>query len=162
WLCLLLGYMTMINDGVSEWSFLGGGLGYTLATLSEGMFGWGTFLILILTLFIFIIFFFNITAIPAFQVKDPKPMGNDAIMNESEAAEEDDALFSTYTDESDNWPQQTEAEPTVEKKPVEIKTEPKPEPVLNGAQQELKLEVETPVATPKNESREPVFTVEEP
>src|SRR5690606_21524035 len=59
WICLLLGYMTMINDGASEWSFLGGGMGYTLAMLSEGMFGWGTFLILILTLFVFIVFFFN-------------------------------------------------------------------------------------------------------
>lgn len=162
WLCLLLGYMTMINDGVSEWSFLGGGLGYTLATLSEGMFGWGTFLILILTLFIFIIFFFNITAIPAFQVRDPKPMGNDAIINDSEATAEDDPLFSTYTDESDNWPQQVEVEPPVEQNPVEVRPEPKPEPIINGSQQELKLEVEKPVATPKNENKEPIFTVEEP
>jgi DNA segregation ATPase FtsK/SpoIIIE, S-DNA-T family len=53
WLCLLLGYMTMINDGVSEWSFLGGGLGIALASVSDGMFGWGTFLILILSLFVF-------------------------------------------------------------------------------------------------------------
>jgi S-DNA-T family DNA segregation ATPase FtsK/SpoIIIE len=52
WLSLLLGYMTMINDGVSEWSFLGGGLGYNLAIISDGLFGWGTFLILILSLFI--------------------------------------------------------------------------------------------------------------
>lgn len=161
WLCLLLGYMTMINDGVSEWSFLGGGLGYTLATLSEGMFGWGTFLILILTLFIFIIFFFNITAIPAFQVRDPKPMGNDAIIKDPEAAE-DDPLFSTYTDESDNWPQQVEGEPAPEQKPAEIRTEPKPEPIINGAQQELKLEVEKPVAPTKSENKEPFFTVEEP
>jgi S-DNA-T family DNA segregation ATPase FtsK/SpoIIIE len=45
WLSLLLGYMTMINEGTSEWSILGGGLGYHLAVLSDGMFGWGTFLI---------------------------------------------------------------------------------------------------------------------
>ena len=41
WLCLLLGYMTLIsNDGPSEWDFLGGGFGYQLALLSESMFGW--------------------------------------------------------------------------------------------------------------------------
>ncbi len=79
WLASLLGYMTMINEGTSEWSFLGGGLGYNLAVLSDGLFGWGTFLILILSLFVFIIFYFNVTAIPLF-VEDPKPMGNDAIL----------------------------------------------------------------------------------
>src|SRR6476659_6358110 len=58
WLCVLLGFMAKINEGVSEWSYLGGGLGYHLALLSDGMFGWGTFLILILSLFSFIIFYF--------------------------------------------------------------------------------------------------------
>src|SRR5688572_23750842 len=89
WLCLLLGYMTLVNEGTSDWTFLGGGLGFQLAQLSEGMFGWGTFLILILTLFVFIIFFFNITAIPLLVPRDPKPpMGSDAIM--PDVKEDDD------------------------------------------------------------------------
>lgn len=166
WICLLLGYMTMINDGVSEWSFLGGGLGYTLATISEGMFGWGTFLILILSLFIFIVFFFNITTIPAFQVKDPKPMGNDAIIAEDDegADEKDDGLFSTYTDDSDNWPQQIEG--SVEEKPLttpQTKTEEKPKPAEKEPV-EISLELEKPVTKKQDsaESKEPVFTVEEP
>jgi DNA segregation ATPase FtsK/SpoIIIE, S-DNA-T family len=157
WLCLLLGYMTMINDGVSEWSFLGGGLGYTLATISEGMFGWGTFLILILSLFIFIVFFFNITSIPAFQAKDPKPMGNDAILNdEAVSTTEEDALFSTYTDDSDNWPQTTEQDLVVKQET------PKPviEPEVPENPNEIKLELEKPVQQ-KQESKEPIFTVEE-
>lgn len=89
WICLLLGYMTWINQG-SEWDFLGGGVGKTLAELSDGLFGMGTFLILILGLFVFIVFFFNITSIPAFQVRDPKPMGNDAILD---GEKDDDPLF---------------------------------------------------------------------
>jgi S-DNA-T family DNA segregation ATPase FtsK/SpoIIIE len=152
WLCLLLGYMTLIsNDGPSEWDFLGGGFGYQLALLSESMFGWGTFLILILSLFIFIIFFFNITSIPAFQ-KDPKPMGVDAIMDETNA--EGEPLFSSYTDDKDNWP-------IIDKKdeiipPVII---PPVEPVKAN---EVKLEIEKP-EPPKKEIKtaEPVFTVEE-
>jgi S-DNA-T family DNA segregation ATPase FtsK/SpoIIIE len=152
WLCLLLGYMTLIsNDGPSEWDFLGGGFGYQLALLSESMFGWGTFLILILSLFIFIIFFFNITSIPAFQ-KDPKPMGVDAIMDETNA--EGEPLFSSYTDDKDNWP-------IIDKKdeiipPVII---PPVEPVKTN---EVKLEIEKP-EPPKKEIKtaEPVFTVEE-
>ena len=68
-----------------------------LARLADGLLGWGTFLFLILSLFIFIIYFFNVTAINAFKVRDPKPMGNDALAP--------DALkSSTYVDEGDNWP----------------------------------------------------------
>ncbi|HEY0743256.1 MAG TPA: DNA translocase FtsK 4TM domain-containing protein [Chryseosolibacter sp.] len=157
WLCLLLGYMTLVNDGTSEWTFLGGGLGYQLALLSESMFGWGTFLILILSLFIFIIFYFNITSIPAFQAKDPKPMGSDAIVPE-EKDKDEDPLFTAYTDDKDNWPEQVK------------KDEPLPEPILLVKPQEeptplkdLKLEFEKPVAPAKPEPKaEPAFTIEEP
>ena len=97
WLCLMLGYMVEINQGGHAWQMLGGGFGLLLAQLSYGMFGWGTFLILILTLFIFIIFYFNVTSIPAFQYKDPKPMGSDAIVDD------DEPLLSRYTDDEDKW-----------------------------------------------------------
>ncbi|MBT1696337.1 DNA translocase FtsK [Fulvivirgaceae bacterium PWU4] len=160
WLCLLLGYMTLVNDGTSEWSFLGGGLGYQLAVLSEGMFGWGTFLILILSLFIFIIFYFNITAIPAFQPKDPKPMGTDAIVSDEDPKQGEDPLFSAYNDEKDNWPEIVKGgeiipEPVIAAKIPDIV----PEPVAAGVQ-ELKLEIEKPVK--KEVKAEPTFTVEEP
>src|SRR5688572_29931108 len=92
WLCLMLGYMVEINQGGHAWQILGGGFGLLLAQLSYGMFGWGTFLIVILTLFIFIIFYFNITSIPAFQYRNPKPMGSDAIVD-------DEPLLSGYNDD---------------------------------------------------------------
>jgi S-DNA-T family DNA segregation ATPase FtsK/SpoIIIE len=156
WLSLLLGYMTMINDGVSEWSFLGGGLGYQLAILSDGLFGWGTFLILILSLFIFIIFYFNVTAIPLF-VRDPKPMGNDAIIDEEQ---EGDGLFSSYNDEKDNWPQLSDDVIIEEPKPVApVAKEPEPmQPV-----KEIKLEVQKqePPKKEKVAKVDPLFTVEE-
>ena len=143
WLSLLLGYVTHSISGVTEVSFLSGGLGYELARLSDGLFGWGTFLILILSLFIFIIYFFNVTAINAFQVKDPKPMGNDAFLP-------DGATVPAYTDDRDNWPDQT-----VEEKPeldLQMKPEVKPEPIPV-----IKLEVEKP-----SKKEEPLFTIEEP
>src|SRR5258708_6170389 len=105
WLSLLLGYITHSLAGVTEIGFLSGGLGYELAKISDGLFGWGTFLILVLTLFIFIIYYFNVTAINAFQVRDPKPMGNDALSNDEEKTE------TTYTDDLDNWPKQEELIP---------------------------------------------------
>jgi DNA segregation ATPase FtsK/SpoIIIE, S-DNA-T family len=162
WLSLLLGYMTMINEGTSEWSILGGGLGYHLAVLSDGMFGWGTFLILILSLFIFIIFYFNVTSIPLF-VRDPKPMGNDAILPD-DRTEHEDPLFSNYTDDEDNWPEKIEPNGSEIKfeTPMELKTVKEPvKPV-----QEIKLEVQKvePVRTEpvrKEVKQAPLFTVEE-
>lgn len=151
WLCLLLGYMTLKNEGASDWSFLGGGLGFQLAELSDGMFGWGTFLILILTLFIFIIFFFNITSIPAFQVKDPKPMGTDAIVKE-EGDEGEEPLFSAYIDDKDNWP-----DPKDELIPTPVVVKP-PDPPSG---KELKLEVERPEPVKKEIKSEPTFIIEE-
>jgi S-DNA-T family DNA segregation ATPase FtsK/SpoIIIE len=156
WLCLLLGYMTLVNEGTSEWSFLGGGLGYQLALLSDGMFGWGTFLILILTLFVFIIFFFNITAIPAFQPKDPKPMGTDAIVNEGDEAT-DEPLFSGYTEDTDNWPDQVK-EKEIVPEPVLKSTEVEPTLAAQG----LKLEIEKPEPPKKDLKAEPTFIIEEP
>ncbi len=156
WLSLLLGYMILINSGVSEWSFLAGGLGFTLAELANGLFGWGTFLLLILSLFIFIIFYFNVTAITAFKVKDPKPMGLDAIMKEDgEEDGEDGLLGSAYTDDEDNWPEKLPVEPKEEKQ--------EPEPVPEKEQEathELPLDVPKPPVK-KTTVVEPEFTIEE-
>jgi DNA segregation ATPase FtsK/SpoIIIE, S-DNA-T family len=148
WLSLLLGYITHSLAGVTEIGFISGGLGYELARLSDGLFGWGTFLILVLSLFIFIIYYFNVTSINAFQVRDPKPMGNDALVTE----EPEEKTDSTYTDDLDNWPKQEDAvpepillvnEPVVEKpKPeIQLEVEKGPEP----KKEELDLIVEEPI-----------------
>lgn len=128
WLSLLLGYITHSMAGVTEIGFLSGGLGYELAKISDGLFGWGTFLILVLTLFIFIIYYFNVTAINAFQVRDPKPMGNEALIAS------DDTPVSPYTDDLDNWPVKQAEIP----EPVLVVNPPKAE----SSRPELKLEVE--------------------
>lgn len=164
WLCLLLGYMTLVNEGTSEWTFLGGGIGLQIAQLSYEMFGWGTFLVLILSLFVFIIFFFNITAIPAFTTRDPKPMGSDAIVA---AAGAEVSSVSGYVDEQDNWAEKQEnqagetqtEEPSAEEEEatepvILVKTE-KEKKVAN----DLTLEVETPK---EKEKTEPEFTVNPP
>jgi DNA segregation ATPase FtsK/SpoIIIE, S-DNA-T family len=144
WLSLLLGYLTHSLVGVNEISFLSGGLGYELAKISDGLFGWGTFLILVLSLFIFIIYFFNVTAINAFQVRNPKPMGNDALLPD----DEDDKP--TYIDDRDNWPDQTDPEPD----PLVLVAKPEaPQPIPD-----ITLEVEPSI----EEKEEPLFTIEEP
>jgi DNA segregation ATPase FtsK/SpoIIIE, S-DNA-T family len=146
WLSLLLGYLTHSLVGVNEISFLSGGLGYELARLSSSLFGWGTFLILVLSLLIFIIYFYNVTAINAFQVRDPKPMGNDAILATDQPPIESTDK-STYTDERDVWPEIKEE--SVDLMLVNTPTVSKPIP-------DIKLEIQP------QEKEEPLFTVEEP
>jgi S-DNA-T family DNA segregation ATPase FtsK/SpoIIIE len=149
WLSLLFGYITLQNDGVSEWGFLGGGLGYNLAKVSDSIFGWGTFLILILALLIFIIFYFNVTAINAFQPKE-KAMGNEAF-TEAEA-KDDDPLIPTYNDEKDIWPAVVDKEDTLNATLTKKLQEQVP---INEVKFEVSQEVKPKV------TQEPVFTIEE-
>jgi DNA segregation ATPase FtsK/SpoIIIE, S-DNA-T family len=152
WLSLLLGYLTHSLAGVNEINFLSGGLGYELAKISDGLFGWGTFLILVLTLFIFIIYYFNVTAIHAFKVKDPKPMGLDAIV-----PEDDIKIAPEYTDERDNWPEQIKDEEIPE--PVLITKDP-PLEIIKPVN-EVSLEVVNTTPEKVDKKSEPVFTIEE-
>jgi S-DNA-T family DNA segregation ATPase FtsK/SpoIIIE len=149
WLSLLFGYLTLSVDGVTEWSFLGGGMGYHLALLSHGMLGWGTFLLLVLALFIFIIYFFNVTSINAFQAKAAGPVGADGLV----AA---DTTTPEYTDDKDNWPKVAVAEDEVIPEPV-LKVQDVVAPPVN----EIKLEVEKPEPPKKESKTEPTFVIEE-
>nr|WP_245753047.1 DNA translocase FtsK [Algoriphagus hitonicola] len=60
WLGLLTGYVVILVQGYSYWSFLSGGFGYELAKLSSDFLGWGTFILIGGALLIFVIFFFDI------------------------------------------------------------------------------------------------------
>jgi DNA segregation ATPase FtsK/SpoIIIE, S-DNA-T family len=60
WLGLFLGYTVHIVDGFKEWSFLSGGFGYELGKIADEFLGWGSFILIIGSLLIFVIFFFNI------------------------------------------------------------------------------------------------------
>lgn len=63
WLCLLFGYSTLNTENFSSADFLSGGFGYELAVLFYSLLGWGTYMFLILSLLIFIVFFFDIREI---------------------------------------------------------------------------------------------------
>jgi S-DNA-T family DNA segregation ATPase FtsK/SpoIIIE len=153
WLCLLLGYITYTHEGPAAWSYLGGRVGYYLAGISHSLLGWGTFMLLALSLFIFIIFFFNITAIPVFVPANPKPMGNEALTGEEVN------IAPAYTDEKDNWPAQVT--------PPEV-TEGLPDTATpaEAAAETLDLEVEK-TQPPRREgketkeTKEPDFIIEE-
>ncbi len=72
WLGLLTGYIVILIQGYSFWSFLSGGFGYELAKLSSDFLGWGTFILIGGALLIFVVFFFDIDKLEWFSSKSPE------------------------------------------------------------------------------------------
>ncbi|MFN3998675.1 DNA translocase FtsK 4TM domain-containing protein [Algoriphagus sp.] len=70
WLGLLLGYIVILVEGYSYWSFLSGGLGYELAKLSSEFLGMGTFIVIIGAFLIFVILFFGLEQLNWFYMKE--------------------------------------------------------------------------------------------
>lgn len=61
WLGLVTGYLVQLADGFNTIGYLSGGFGYELGLLSNQFLGWGTILLIIGSILIFLIFFFNIS-----------------------------------------------------------------------------------------------------
>ncbi|MBK6265016.1 DNA translocase FtsK 4TM domain-containing protein [Marivirga sp. S37H4] len=125
WVSLFLGFMVFESDGVSEFSFLCGGIGYELAILFNSLFGWGTYLILILSLIIFIIFYFDVTSLLAFNQKegtegiitDKGNQENKPLEDEATSTEENNLVDDEIDDDASSWT----VKQTNEKKQPEIK-----------------------------------------
>ncbi len=155
WLSLLFGYILFQKEGPTEWSFLGGGLGYYLARLFDSLIGWGTFLLLTFSLLAFIVYFFNVTAL--FGIGKSSSEQED--LTPAPLEEDNDELFEQeekpIEEELDSWKVTSNEEPiTVESKEELIA------PVADIP--DLELDVTLPEEATKQEPEsEPEFTVEE-
>jgi len=89
WTSLLMGSMIK-GEGVSEWSFYSGGLGYQLAVIFDNLIGFGTLLFLVFTLLVFMIFFFNITTLLSPKIVEETSPSE---FNEGESDHFDDAVI---------------------------------------------------------------------
>lgn len=69
WLGLLLGYIVILIEGYSFWSFLSGGFGYELAKLSSDFLGMGTFILIFGAFLIFVVLFFGLEQLNWFSPK---------------------------------------------------------------------------------------------
>ncbi|PTB97718.1 cell division protein FtsK [Marivirga lumbricoides] len=153
WISLLLGFMVFESEEVTSFSFLCGGIGYELAILFNSLFGWGTYLVLILSLIIFIIFYFNVTSLLGFNQKteteDSQPSAEGSVVkteknsdtnvennldfdNEPESADEEE------TDDASSW---TLTNTAKAKKSPELEMEV--ENTLEEAKPEQKKEADT-------------------
>lgn len=73
WLGLLLGYIVIMVEGYSYWSFLSGGFGYELAKLSSDFLGMGTFILIVGAFLIFVVLFFGLEQLNWFAPKESDP-----------------------------------------------------------------------------------------
>jgi S-DNA-T family DNA segregation ATPase FtsK/SpoIIIE len=167
WLSITLGYFYYIGDDSN--SYLGhicGGIGYDIAFVLNGLVGWGTVFIQLLSLSIYLVYFFNIRSFK--QLLEPLVDGVDetAFEEENELQEhvvidhdEQEPLYNdgteTYEAEDDS-PQEEEAlvfeEPIIKPTPVEEKIiESKPiEPIqpVSGGKINFDVSVIKPIKKP--------------
>ena len=134
WLGLLTGYVVILIEGYSFWSFLSGGFGYELAKLSADFLSWGTFILLAGSLLVFVIFFFDINELRWFAASlsaiedDPEvkaaaapknpfgKKGKDEPLIEEEALLEEEEEFE---DDGTDWFVKKEGDPMMEEEELE-------------------------------------------
>ena len=69
WISMFMGDIVLGSERVSDLGFLSGGVGYELALLANSLVGWGTVLILLFSLIVFVIYFFNVTTMLGLNTK---------------------------------------------------------------------------------------------
>ena len=74
WLNVALGYLDLLYPQTEILEMLIGGTGFELAIMFDNLLGWGTLILLIISLLIFLVYVFNITALPSlFQTSKSLP-----------------------------------------------------------------------------------------
>ncbi|MHA7131582.1 FtsK/SpoIIIE family DNA translocase [Algoriphagus namhaensis] len=130
WIGLLTGYIVILVQGYSYWSFLSGGFGYELAKLSADFLSWGTFILLGGSLVVFCIFFFDINSLDWFsskssdeeeeesEIPNVEPIEPLAGANPFDELNEDEAEDEEIEDDGSSW--EIKSDPKVEEPKKEI------------------------------------------
>ena len=172
WISLFLGYL-MVNSDTINLGYVGGGIGFEFATFIDSLFGWGTVLILGLSLIVFIIFFFNITNLLgiegiSFQKNEDS---EDDILNDNasesdaiaavveqikeEVAQEELEALNTEEIKEEEWEVETLIKPKKLKEKPELELDVEiPEPDDIVVEEDVELEVKAPVEEKRTDSLE--------
>lgn len=92
WISLFTGYFVLATDSVAEGSVLCGGMGYELNALLYSLLGGGSLILIGFILFLFVVFFFNITSFSWF---------SDLSIGKSSKEPVSDDTLADYEDEDD-------------------------------------------------------------
>ncbi len=155
WLSLLLGYLWLQFEPAGI-AFLSGGLGFELAMVLDGLLGWGTYLILLFSLVVFIIYFFNITKVFSGWSTLVPNISNDQVEDQDELTDElteetEEEPVDVYTDrdeimaqaqekETSSWLVNEDKQKPVKDQKLVIENENTP-PVVSGTEPEPEEEL---------------------
>jgi S-DNA-T family DNA segregation ATPase FtsK/SpoIIIE len=103
WIGLLTGYLVILIEGYSFWSFLSGGFGYELALLSADFLSGGTFLLLGGSLLIFVILQFDINELRWFTPSEKVLNEDTEQKSESNSKEELAVLGEPEEEDGEDW-----------------------------------------------------------
>ena len=103
WIGLLTGYLVILIEGYSFWSFLSGGFGYELALLSADFLSGGTFLLLGGSLLIFVILQFDINELRWFTPSEKVLNEDTEQKSESKSKEELAILGEPEEENGEDW-----------------------------------------------------------
>jgi S-DNA-T family DNA segregation ATPase FtsK/SpoIIIE len=157
WLGLTIGYLVQLADGFTSFGYLSGGFGYELGLLAQEFLGWGSFILILGSLIIFLVFYFDISQLnwsfksePA--AKNP-PLPDD--VQEEVAAEHDEMgeeaelrIEEEIEEDVSSWTLKSEEKET--KKPISA-------PVFNIEGEDVLLD-EEPIVPAKEEKKFSVVT----
>ncbi|WP_026968878.1 FtsK/SpoIIIE family DNA translocase [Algoriphagus terrigena] len=125
WLGLLMGYVVILVEGYSFWSFLSGGFGYELAKLSSDFLGMGTFILIVGAFLIFVVLFFGLEQLHWFAPKaateedaigssdfEKKSKKSNPFLSEEDSEEGFDELEEDMADDGSAWEVKSNSAPT--------------------------------------------------
>ena len=161
WVSLFLGDMVNSTAGSTSLGFLSGGIGYDLAIKINSLVGWGTILLLLFSLIVFVIYFFNVTSLLGLKKKveegvdDLEQKLSEKIEPVQNATHEVDVAVSFGDDDADEL---LPDEPLIdEPQPVEI-IHTDEAPAVNVSEPELTVVTED--EAPDELSNAPDFTID--
>ncbi|HHL52621.1 MAG TPA: DNA translocase FtsK [Flammeovirgaceae bacterium] len=172
WTSLFLGDIVYSSTEPTALNFISGGIGYDLAMRINSLVGWGTILVLLFSLIVFVIYFFNVTTLLGMkkkvadkveEVEDKLAAGLEPIQA---GAHEVDAAVVVDDDAGDDLlPEEEEVnDADQEDSAAEILVADEPDPGVPPPEDDgLELEVSPPPQpeAPPPAEKEPEFIVEE-
>jgi DNA segregation ATPase FtsK/SpoIIIE, S-DNA-T family len=157
WLGLTIGYLVQLADGFTSFGYLSGGFGYELGLLAQEFLGWGSFILILGSLIIFLVFYFDISQLnwsfKSEPAAKPDPLlaeTKEKLEDELDELEDEVPMLTEEEIEEDvsSWTLKSEEKET--KKPISA-------PVFNIEGEDVLLD-EEPVVPPKEEKKFSVVT----
>lgn len=161
WISTLFGYIVLMSGTESSLSYLSGGFGYEFNTLLFSVLKWGSILFIVFILFLYVVFFYNVTTLDTFKKSDNLTPENTNREEEYPEEEEDitpkESVRSVIHDTYDDDEIEEQIEPANYTEKIEVVAEPvitppMPTPVIDRG---LTFEVEDTTLQPQPVFEEP-------